>query len=85
MKLLRIDYDDDEEIKDISVNMTFNEAVALVNVAGKLNGIAEQKLGLNNDESLFDCLSSVFNKEFEDGAPDKHITSLDDLNKRIEK
>lgn len=70
MKLRRIDYDDRQELSEVTVTMTRAEAIALVNIAGKLNGYAQKKLGLEDGiDSLYDCLSGVFNGESEDGAP----------------
>jgi hypothetical protein len=75
MRVQQINYEDtdDGEVKDITVIMTRNEAIALVNLAGKLNGHAQQKLGLSRDESLFDALDGVFNQHYEAGAPDLRI------------
>jgi hypothetical protein len=76
VKIRQINYDEveDEQIKDITVTMTFNEAVALVNLAGQLNGHALKRLGLQDGESLYDALDGVFNQHFEDGYPNLHIS-----------
>lgn len=78
MKLLQINYQDNDEenIKDVSVKLTFNEAVAIVNIAGKLNSHAVEKLRLNKDESLFDCLDSVMNMHFDYGCPKLGISLI---------
>lgn len=74
MKLRNIEYNDHEEPKEITVTMSMAEAIALVNIAGKLNGHAEKKLGLSGgDDSLYICLADVMNMHYEYGAPDLHI------------
>jgi hypothetical protein len=75
MKIRQINYDrlDDDRFEDVTVTMTYNEAVALVNIAGLLNGIALQKLGLCTNESLYDALSGVFNQFSDDGAPNLRL------------
>jgi hypothetical protein len=82
MKIRQINYDqkDDAEIKDITVTMTLNEAVALVNLAGKLNGTAQRKLQLGPDESLYDALNGVFNQHYEDGVPELNGIDLKAIN-----
>lgn len=78
MKLRQINYqeDDDENIRDVTVTMTFNEAVALVNLAGQLNGPAQKRLKLSDQDSLYDTLTGVFNQCYEDGAPNLGIDFL---------
>ena len=73
MKLREIKYNDHEEPKEFTVTMSAAEAIALVNIAGKLNGIANRKLGLEDDDSLYDCLANTMNMHYEDGAPDLHF------------
>lgn len=79
MNLLQINYqpEDEDVISDISVRMTFQEAVGLVNLLGTLNGYAHKKLNIDSD--MYDCISSVMNKQFDSGAPNLHIT-LNSLN-----
>lgn len=67
MNLLQVNYDGKENPKDITVNMSISEATALVNLLGQMNGHAHEKLQI--DSSMYDCLSGVFNRHFDDGAP----------------
>lgn len=78
MKLVRIDYDEKEQFKHITVRMSRREAAGLVNLLGKLNGYGHKKLKIDSD--MFECLSLVFNMHEEDGAPDYKInlTTLND-------
>ncbi len=75
MKIRQINYAEieDTEIEDITVTMSLAEAIALVNIVGKLNGHAEQKLQLNFDDSLHDALNGVFIQHYPDGVPDLRI------------
>lgn len=73
MKLAQVSYDNDEEIKDITVTMSRAEAIAIVNIAGQLNSHAETKLKLAEDDSLYDTLASVMIRHYDDGAPDLNI------------
>lgn len=77
MKVVRVDYDSKEQLDQITVKMSRNEAIGLVNLLGNLNGYAHTKLKI--DSGMYDCLSSVFNMHEEDGAPSYH-TSLHTLN-----
>lgn len=70
MKLRSITYTEDETIETITVTMSLAEAAALQALAGKLNGYAHRRLGLHGDDSLYDCLTDVFVKHYEDGRPD---------------
>lgn len=79
MKLVRIDYDFKEQLENITVKMSRNEAIGLINLLGNLNGYAHDKLKIDSD--MYDCLSSVFNMHEEDGAPSYH-TSLSTLNEK---
>lgn len=72
MKLQQINYNDHEDLKTIVVEIKKDEAIALVNMLGCLNGYAQKKLKIDSD--MFDCLSSVFNREYEDGCPRLNIT-----------
>lgn len=72
MRLQQINYDDHEDLKSMVVVIRKNEAIALVNILGCLNGYAQEKLGI--DSEMFSCLSSVFNREYEDGCPTLGIT-----------
>ena len=73
MKLRQVNYTEHEGIKDVTVTLTFNEALAIVNIAGKLNGIAQRKLNLGDSDSLYETLSGVFNTQFEEGYPELGI------------
>ena len=77
MKLVRIDYDSKEQLEYITVKMSRNEAIGLINLLGNLNGYGHSKLKIDSD--MYDCLSSVFNMHEEGGAPSYH-TSLNTLN-----
>lgn len=77
MKLQQVNYDDREDLKSIVVLMKKNEAVALCNLLGKLNGIAHEKLSIDSD--MYDCLNGVFNREYEEGCPSLNIT-LEEIN-----
>lgn len=81
MKLVQVNYQDseDQQIKDVTVKMTVNEALAIVNIAGRLNGHAQKKLRLEAGESIYDCLDQLFNAHYEDGYPNLGI-SLETLN-----
>lgn len=84
MIVKQINYNDDEQIEDITVRMSYKEALALVNVAGKLNGYAQSRLNIHNDsDSLYDALANVFTAHYEDGHPDLGI-KLETLNEPIE-
>lgn len=69
MKLRAVTYNDDEELDSIDVRMTAGEALALFMIAGQLTGNAHRKLGLRDDESLYDVLAGVFHNEYPDGVP----------------
>lgn len=71
MKLMSMNFDDNEELSNINLNMTAQEATALTNILGKLNGHAHRKLSINSD--MYDVLSSVFNMLDEEGVKDLHI------------
>lgn len=80
MKLKQINYDDLENIRSLVVTIKKDEAIALVNLLGALNSYAQKKLHIDSD--MFDCLSNVFNKEYEDGCPKlKHLEV--DMHKEI--
>lgn len=79
MKLRAINYDDKENIEDVTVTMSLKEALALVAIAGKLNGHAINRLGLNDEgDSLYQCLSSVLEMNLDEDY-DKALPNFGDL------
>lgn len=82
MKICSITYDDTETIDTITVTMNLREATALHAIAGKLNGHACRRLGLEGHDSLYDTLADVFNGHYDDGRPPgaPRITDLGSLN-----
>ena len=69
MKVRGITYTEDEEIDAITVQMSEREAAAILALAGKLNGLGQQALGLGTDDDLFGPLATMFNGHYEDGHP----------------
>lgn len=74
MKVRQVNYNGSIlDIEDVTVTLSFKEAVALVNLSGKFNGRANTKLDLVGDDSLYEALTDMFNRHYDDGAPDLHI------------
>jgi len=82
MKVRQVNYNDDEEIETLVVSMSLREAAAIQAIAGKLNGHAERRLGLRDDDSLYTAISTVFNGHWDEGYPPDapHILDLALLN-----
>lgn len=80
MRAISVHYDDQEELKSIDLNITVSEALALVNLLGKMNGHAHKKLKIDSD--MYDCLSTIFNRHDDDGYKDLHF-EFESLNSDI--
>lgn len=74
MKVIQVNYDDNEDIKDITVKMSNAEAAAIAHLAGQMNGHAHDNLKLKGEDSLYEALTDVFNRHYEDGVPNLGVT-----------
>lgn len=82
MRVTQVNYDENTEIEQIGVVMSRAEAIALVNLAGVLNGHAHEKLNLQVPDNLYNALADLFNSHYEDGVPSLGVT-LSTLNEKV--
>jgi hypothetical protein len=67
MKLKSIHYDDNQELASATVVIPIDELVAIGKVFGKMNGYANQKLGIP-DSTIYDVIvGDIFNRHYENG------------------
>jgi hypothetical protein len=85
VKIRQVNYNDEQEIETLIVSMSLREAAAIQAIAGKLNGHAEQRLGLEGDDSLYNAISIVFNGHWDEGVPPDgpRLTDLASLNEPL--
>lgn len=82
MKLRSITYDEtSDDPAEITVTMTLAELAAIHAIAGKLNDRGQRRLGLGDDDSLYDVPSQVLCMHYDDGrAPNgPRLASLAEL------
>ena len=73
MKIARIDYDDNEAPVSITTTMSIADAAFITLMTGRLNAVTSAAVmtdGARVADDIYGCLTSVFNRHWDDGVND---------------